>query len=58
MSQHQEEKVFVKNFSLTAIFSFAIILCLFLLLSNCHGDFHPGGSEHHSTAEQTHTPSH
>ena len=52
MSQHQENTTYVKNFTLTALLSFGILLGLLLLLSKCHGDYQAGHSEHHTT-EQT-----
>ena len=39
----------VKNYTLTAITSFAIVFCLFVLMSTVKGSFHPPVS-HHSTA--------
>ena len=61
MSQHHQEETtgVIKNYTLTALLSFTIMFCLFLLLSRCHGNFHPA-TNHHAieTTEQHHSIKH
>jgi hypothetical protein len=52
MSQHPENSTYVKNFTLTALLSFSILLGLLLLLSKCHGNYSSSQPAHHTT-EQT-----
>lgn len=47
MAQHHFEGD-TKKFTLTAFLSFALVFCLLVLFSNCHGDFKPGGAAHHA----------
>ncbi|MBN8836519.1 MAG: hypothetical protein J0I09_04635 [Sphingobacteriia bacterium] len=53
MSAHQhEEGGIVKNFTLTALLSFALIFCLFVLLAQCHGPYKVGGHHEAAATEQ------
>ena len=61
MSHHHNEHEttgVVKNYTLTAFLSFAIMFCLFTLLSQCKGDYklpteghQANKTEHHQSAE-------
>jgi hypothetical protein len=42
----------VKNYTGTALTSFIMMFFLFLLLSRCHGNYHPANTNHHT---QEHT---
>lgn len=47
----------VKNYTLTAITSFAIVFCLFVLMSTVKGSFHPPVSHHtagHNASDAKH----
>ena len=46
----------VKNYTLTAIASFSIVFCLFVIMSTVKGSFHPPVS-HHTASHDTHKPS-
>lgn len=46
MSQHFEGDT--KKFTVTAFSSFATVFCVVMLFMNCHGDYNPGGGEHHA----------
>lgn len=54
MDHHQSDTGVVKNFTLTAFLSFAIMFCLFVLLSNCKGNFVVKAEHHGSATEQHH----
>jgi hypothetical protein len=58
MSHYQENPTgVIKNFSVTAGLSFSLIFMLFILMSGCHGEYHPVNENHHSgSAQVDHTP--
>jgi hypothetical protein len=60
MSHHQEHHPtgVIRNFSITAGLSFAIIFLLFVAFSGCHGNFQPKSAESHSkSSHNTEEPS-
>jgi len=57
MSHHTQEQSstgVVKNYTFTTLLSFIMMFCLFILMSRCHGSYHPATSNHHT---QQHSPS-
>jgi outer membrane protein OmpA-like peptidoglycan-associated protein len=59
-NNHQNDGLVVSNYTLTAIFSFTIIFCLLLLMSQCHGPFMVAGhhEETHNAHNEKHSTSH
>jgi hypothetical protein len=56
MSNHHHEGD-SKSFILPVFLSFAIVFCLFVLMSRCSGPYHPvsahGGGEHNKTEQHS-----
>ncbi|MDE3235189.1 MAG: hypothetical protein KGO81_04470 [Bacteroidota bacterium] len=50
---HHDEGGVVKSFTLTAFLSFALIFCVLLLMSTCHGPFKGFGKEKAATEQTT-----
>lgn len=53
--EHAHENGVTKNYTGTALLAFVLVGTLLLLMSTCHGPFHPGGGEAHATTEQHET---